>query len=98
VIDERVLGIALAALRDGVTSSTPSELTAFEVSIRERLIAAIETPERYAPSTFDAVVAEWGPDISVAVDQGTRRRFAEDFAVMYPGQWVKHAITLSRAL
>ncbi|MFM8895884.1 MAG: hypothetical protein ACKOE2_11055, partial [Actinomycetales bacterium] len=65
-----MLGIALAALRDGVASSTPSELTAFEVSIRERLIAAIETPERYAPSTFDAVVAEWGPDIIVAVDQG----------------------------
>jgi hypothetical protein len=98
VVDERVLDVALDALRQASPLARPSDLRAFEDSVRDRLRSAIETPDPVSPRTLDAVVAEWGPDIVIAVDPATRRRYADDVAVMAPGQWVKHVIAISRAL
>lgn len=98
VLDERALEVALDTLRHRSPPARASDVQAFEDSVRDRLRFAIETPDPVSPQTFDAVVAEWGPDIVVAVDASTRRRYADEVAVMYPGQWVKHAITISRAL
>lgn len=98
VVDERALEVDLDTLRHRSPPARPSDVQAFEESVRDRLRSAIEAPDPVSPQTLDAVVAEWGPDIVVAVDALTRRRYAGEVSVMYPGQWVKHAITISRAL
>lgn len=97
IVEEQALQAGISGIQRAWTTPDPSHLRAFEDSVRGRLQSVIQSSLPEAAWTFDAAVADWGPDVVVAIDPRTRRRYSQDFAVMYPSQWVRHAITLSRA-
>lgn len=98
VLDERVLQEALATLRQLSVTPRPSDVRDFDNSIRQRLGSALEPADPLAGVSLDDVIRDWAPNVIVASDQVTRRRYAADFPVVRPGQWVGRAMTLSRAL